>query len=385
MIQNDFWSGAGLPRDEAAAFAQYASIVTDIGENQYPEIPLPLGEDNQWILDLDAVTFKDDLEQRMGVPIPPLLAAGIQGYFYSSFGAGWQEISAACGWNFVAAEEFGRWVLPGGNAYMADAFWRKLAALEAKSLRGACPGQYVRAGCRVFDVRLRGPRVQVTYVDSQQQLHSLVAKRVVMACPKRVCKFAIHDLQVLDPEKLLAISQIAARPYLVVNVLLNHAIEAQFYDLFLLGDGDFPMTPEEVELNSEVTDVIAARFAQPNPAPRNVLTLYWPLPWPLAAFTLLAEDAWTCYAEKLVPQLEPMLALLGVPTTAIQQVRMTRWGHAMTLARPGLIADGVVNRLRRPIADRIYFAHHDNWALPAVETSLLEAHDVARRIEHDLY
>ena len=98
-----------------------------MAEKSYPEIPLPEGKDNQWILDLDRKNFLQDIEDQMGMPMPPLLAAAVQGYFYSSFGAGMQNVSAASGWNFLAAEEFGRWVFPGGNAYMAWAMWQRLS------------------------------------------------------------------------------------------------------------------------------------------------------------------------------------------------------------------------------------------------------------------
>ena len=45
----------------------------------------------------------------------------------------------------------------------------------------------------------------------------------------------------------------------------------------------------------------------------------------------------------------------------------------MPIARPGFIADGLAGLARRPIAETIYFVEQDNWALPAVETCLLEA------------
>ena len=74
-----------------------------------------------------------------------------------------------------------------------------------------------------------------------------------------------------------------------------------------------------------------------------------------------------------MPQIELMLDMLDVPVAAVSQVRMTRWGHALPINRPGLIADGTVEALRRPLEGKIFFVNQDNWALPAVENCLLDA------------
>jgi hypothetical protein len=110
------------------------------------------------------------------------------------------------------------------------------------------------------------------------------------------------------------------------------------------------------------------------------LTLYWPLPWASARFTLILDDPLLTYARRVAPQLRRMLALLEVPESAVRQVRISRWGHALPLARPGLIADGVCDLIRRPLDDRVYFVNQDNWSLPAVENSLLEAQTVASSV-----
>lgn len=114
--------------------------------------------------------------------------------------------------------------------------------------------------------------------------------------------------------------------------------------------------------------------------PRSVLTLYWPLSWPSARFTLLLNDPWQHYTGLLVPQIRRMLSLLDVPESAVRQVRLTRWGHAMPIPRPGLIANGTVETAHRPLGNNVYFVNQDNWALPAVENSLLDAKAVTDTI-----
>jgi NAD(P)-binding Rossmann-like domain len=384
IIRDDFWSGLGASVEEQKVFRRYAEVVTQVWENEYPDIPLSADPiEAARVRALDVFTFREDVERRMGMPMTPLLAAGVQSYFFSSFDAPMEEISAACGWNFVAAEEGGRWVLPGGNAQFVYEIWRRLKERE-DHVPPKCRPHFLRGRCRVIDVRPRGERLQVTYYDAGQNLRSISARFVIMAGSKHIAKYVLFDLEHWDWDKLQAMNQLQTFPYLVANVLLQSPIERDFYDCFLLGDGrNYPMNGEELSQNPIVTDMVRGDYAREH-GPRSVLTLYWPLSWPAARFTLLLGDPWRHYTELLVPQIRRMLSLLDVPESAVRQVRLARWGHAMPIPRPGLIANGTVEMAARPIGNNLYFANQDNWALPAVENSLLDAKAVTDTIRRML-
>ncbi len=383
VFREDYWTGAGFGPAEAQAFRRYAEVVTGVSETEYPEIPLSpdpvLAEAGR---ELDRSDFRTNLELRMGMPLTPFLAAGIQAYFYSSFGVGMEQISAASGWNFVAAEEYGRWVFPGGNAGLAWALWRELRG-GAASRPPSAPSLH-RTNARVVDVRRVGSRVHVTWVDETSAVRTLRARHVVMAGSKHVCKYVLHDLPALDPPKYAAMQQLETSAYLVANVLLDAPIERDFYDLFLIGDTTFPMTSGAFESASRPVDVLTGHYARDANLPRGVLTFFWPLPYPAARFSLLLNDPWQHYASLFVPRLHAALATLNVPASSVRQIRMARWGHAMPIAAPGLIADGVTDELRRPFQDLIHFANQDNWALPAIENSLADAETVADLIDAEL-
>lgn len=383
VILDDFWNGDGFPENERQAFARYAQVVTDIWENQYPDIPLSSDPvEAERVRQLDMLTFREDVEQRMGLPMTPLLKAGVQSYFFSSFNSPMEEISAAGGWNFVAAEEGGRWVLPGGNARMVFEIWQRLTQLEHR-VRPECRPHFLRGRCRVIDVRPLGERLKVTYYDANQTLRSIRARFVIMAGSKHIAKYVLFDLEHWDWAKLQAMDQLETLPYLVANVLLNAPIQRDFYDCFLLGDGiHYPMNGEELEQNPIVSDMLRGDYT--NEGPRSVLTLYWPLSWASARFTLLLNNPWDHYVQLLLPQLRHMLSLLDVPETAIRQVRLTRWGHAMPISRPGLIANGIVETAARPIDNKVFFVNQDDWALPAVENSVLDAKSVTDQIRRML-
>ena len=376
LLAEEFWSGTGIDVPDLRPFERYAEVVQYMANVPYPEIPLSDGPAADAVIALDRKSFLQDIEDQMGMPMPPLLAAGVQAYCYSSFGAGAEEISAAAGWNFLAAEEFGRWVFDGGNAQMAQRFWRAIAEREH-------PGySALRSGVLVVDVRLQPRGVQVTWADTNDGLHSLLAKRVVMACPKNVARRVLHDVQRLDPVKAAAMERVHHTGYIVANVLLDAPVDLDFYDIFLLGDGTFPTNQGEAEMSRRVVDMLNGRyFDGPVPGERSVLTLYWPLPWSFGQHTLLqGKHTFDEYARRLAPQVREMLAVVNVPESAVRQIRMTYFGHAMPIAVPGFIAEGTAEAVRRPFEDRVYFVQQDNWALPAVENCLLDAAHFAPQI-----
>lgn len=378
-----FWQGEDLPVLERAAFEQYAALVQRYVD-RYPEIPLIDGEDNQWILDLDRRSLRDHIMSELTVPVPTLLRSAIQAYCYSSFNAGWDEISAASGWNFIAAEEFGRWVLPGGNAGLSAALWTRLVGMEDDTPRN-CPARHLRASCRVVDVRVLGrDRCQVTWRDGAGVFRSLIAKRVVVCTPKHVARHFLPNFERDAFDQFQATYQVNTNGYVVANVMLDRPVRRHFYDLFLLRDGTSPDGPMGVERYSRVTDAVNGTFARRLPVPTDVLTLYWPLPFSTGRFTLIYETGWQDYATRLVPQVRSMLDVLGVPARHVRQVRMSRWGHAMPIAAPDFIARGMPDLLRRPLNDHIFFANQDNWCLPAVETCLLESAFQAPRVAEGL-
>ncbi len=382
FIHWDFWEAANLPPQQRSAFNHYRRVVRRMGNVDYPDVPF----NEQWMLDLDLKPFRQDIEDQMGMPMPPLLEQAVQAYCYSSFAAGAEEISAAAGWNFLAAEEFGRWVFPGGNAYMADELWRRLAGKDTGVFEGARADR-LRPGCMAVDVRDAGNgRMLVSYRLPSGEFRSLLAKRVVMACPKHVCKWMIQGLADEDPDKFEAM-HLEYRAYVVANVLLNRPIETDFYDLFLLGDGGFPTDQGQASTYGRLIDVLNGSFTPldaSQPQGQSVLTLYWPLSYPTGRFDLLTQDPLHDFASSLAEQLNPILNRFGESTRSVREVRFARWGHAMPVSEIGLIAAGIPEKLMRPFQEKVYFVNQDNWALPAVENCLFDAHNVAAEILSDL-
>jgi hypothetical protein len=360
-IFRDFWSGESDP-EAAESFRSardyFVSVWNGESDTPYPEMPT---EDAGMlaVLDgLDSMSFREHLEGVLGGKLHPHLAAVIDRYCWSSLGGTWDEVSAAAGLNFFAAEFGNVWVAPGGNAGVAEQV--------TTMLHEALPANHLRTGATVFRVAVREDGVLVGYIREDGSVHTVLAQAVAMCCPKFVVK---RVLEGIEPEREEAINSLRYRSYLLANVLLDQPLEEEFYDLFL-ADVD----------HSEATDVVCATWARPLPN-RTVLTLYRALPYDGARPAILASESHARFRVEFERQVrESILPALGVAEDRLVEIRPTRWGHPLPLAAVGQVRSGIPGRLREPFRERVFFVEQDNWALPAIETSLEEALHFAPRI-----
>ena len=110
--------------------------------------------------------------------------------------------------------------------------------------------------------------------------------------------------------------------------------------------------------------------------------MYRALPYNQGRQELFKDLSLTQFRSEFETQLKTqILPALDLKVSQLEGVRLTRWGHALPIAQPGLIHQGHVDWLRKPFQKRIFFAHQDNWALPAFETSGYEAMWVADLLE----
>lgn len=366
--------------EERAALKSYQAAVAYYANEMYPDIPWYDDPSRDFIRSLDTLNFHAAVDAACGGTAPAMLARALQAYCYSSFGVGWDELSAAAGWNFVAAEEFGRIVLPGGNTGLAQLFWKRLAHIPSR--RGAPPR--LRPGCIVTNMRLEGKGVAIAWRDQQGNSRTTGANHVVFAGSKHILEPMMPDLWEVDPEKRDAAQQVQTVAYLVVNVLLKKRVQEPYYDLFAIHDAAFPMNDEEFEADRRITDALNGSFAIVGAHHNSdVITMYWPLPWHTARFSIIQDEgnqSFNAYAQLAAPQIMRVLELFSLEPGDVEAVRMARWGHAMPFARSGSYQSDLCEILRRPIAERIWFANQDNWLLPAVETCLSEAAFVAQNL-----
>ncbi len=343
-----FWQGATNPA-QAADFVRIFQIFKSVYSDAYPVIPpgggtFPQAQFNA----LDQMSFKSWMALHLGT-IPSHVDEFIQDYCWSSFGGGYDEVSAAHGLFFLTADLQGTAAFPGGNA----AILQKICEVLKREDR--CQ---LKSESLVVDVRPVADGVDVTYADANEGLHTIRAQKCIIATPKYVARYLID---VVPESQRLAWEKLKYRAYVVANVLLRKKIPSRSYELFRLSG--------EMQPKGKVTDIVFAGWAATDHPSHSVLTMYKAYPFDGARTQLYQQDAYTQVQQELETALPTILSAAGTSDKHVVDLRITRWGHALPLAQVGLFATGVIDQIATPIANRIFFANQDNLSNPSFDAA----------------
>lgn len=362
----NIWSGKTAP-ESARQFHKVHTYFEQMFKGEqgliFPEMPSADSSMQNYLKQLDQQTFLEHVRKVAGGKLHPHIETALEHFCWSTMGSSISEISAAAGLNQYVGEFGSIYVTPGGNSAVAE----RILQLTRKEN----PASNFRPSSVVMHVERVSDGVIVSYEDHTGTLRSIHAKAVVMACPKFVAK---HILNNIEPHRHSAISKLRYTPYLVANVLIEGKVKDRFYDLFLLGDGKVNFNDVATSANEQkVTDVVLGTYASADKE-RTVLTLYRSLPYTTGRGLIFAPTSFETYYQEFEKQLhEEILPLVGISKNQIKGLRLSRWGHPMPVPVKGLIADGTVDEIRRPFAERVFFVEQDNWLLPCLETSASEA------------
>lgn len=355
-IQN-FWEGASAP-DKAEAFRFAHDKLRDIYQNKYPELPIwnNSASARSYFNSLDTMSFARWIERELGSTHPHILEF-VNLYCWSSFSASADEISAAQGLNFLSADLNGTLALPGGNGLIAQALYENLKRR---------PGVKMIANSFVADIIPEGGKVSICFRNASMALETVTAKECIVASPKFVMKHVIRNLPAVQEK---AMSGMSYRAYLVANIFLRKKVASHGYDLFTM-TGKVPTNAYEETKSRVFTDVIFADWAGKDSAPQSVLTVYIPLPYPMANQYLFVPGLYEKYQDRIRTQLAPVLSNMNLSWSDVQGTRLVRFGHALPLAKVGGVSSGLFETASRSIDNCIHFANQDNWGNPCFETSL---------------
>jgi glycine/D-amino acid oxidase-like deaminating enzyme len=363
------WKGETDPA-AAAAFREVSEKLTAVYEDAYPDIPwTPESKLSREQFDaLDRETAQGWL-RRTFPNLHPHVEEFFQVYCWSSFGGSLEELSAAQFLNFVASETQGEQALPGGNSAITRGLWQAL---------GGATEPRLRAGALALEVKNVADGVEVLYEDAAGKLRRLRAKCAVVAAPKLVARYIVKGL---DPARDALWKELTYRAYVVANVLLKRRAPDSSYDVFRL-EGAVPAAPSfGSRTDRAFTDFIFADWANAGRGEASVLTFYRPYPFEGARSILMNDASFGRVRGEIEAGLPKLLAELGIEDGEVAGVRLTRWGHAMPLARPGLASEEASRKLGAPHG-KIAFANQDNCVNPAFETCFAAAKaaaDFARR------
>lgn len=369
-----FWQGSTDP-DRKADFVRVSNLLKEVREKAYPDIPY----DADGALskarhdELDRISFKQWAMTNLG-PMHPHIGEFLREYCWSSFGGGYDELSAAQALNFLTGDLGGILVYPGGNARIAQRLTERLVE--------TLPETNIRTHSTAVDVRLNEDGVQVCYENARGELRTVQTQAVIFASGKFIAKHVVQDV---PAEQRAAIDKLRYRAYTVANLLVSKKMESPCYELFHLTeklDSFEGKDLSEMEAAKTVpfTDVIFGNWAAHDQGERSVLTLYRAYPYEGGRPELYAQGSYERAKADFERAIPAALQSLGIEQEQVESMRISRWGHALPLAAQGLLADGVCERASAPIGDRIFFAHQDNWANPCFETAIGTAAEAATHV-----
>jgi monoamine oxidase len=236
---------------------------------------------------------------------------------------------------------------PEGNAWLVQ----KLAAPLGERFLGG------RTVLRVREQR-HAVEVRVAHADG---FETWTAATVVLALPLFVA------LRVLDspPDALRqAAAATAYAPWLVANLQLDRP---------LLDRMGLPPAWDNVVYGSRALGYVDALHQSLRPARGpTVLTAYLALP-PTQRAALLERD-WPAWAQSTLAELLPVHPDLR---DRVQRVDLMRYGHAMSIPRPGLHASAAARAALRGGTGRVRFAHADLAGYSIFEEAFIAGCDAA--------
>lgn len=364
-----FWQGVTDPQN-AAEFSRVFEKMIEIGQTSLPAIP-PSSEraKRDEFNKLDSTSFTTWLGQTFG-KIHPHIEELFREYCWSSFGADMDEISAAQALNFLCSDLQTIAAFPGGNAAISQALYDKLLT--------TLPDCSLRPGCLVVDV-VNAPSggVRICYEGQDGNLRTIQAKACVMTSPKFVSKILVTGMPDSQTD---AIESLDYRAYVVANVLVKTPVKSPGYDLYCL-QGTVPHDPQQDTAARVYTDATFSTWTQHDQSPHGVLSLFRPYAYDGGRQELYGSGAFPKLMADFKKAVPDLVQSLGVDPADIAAIRLTRWGHAIPVARTGLIAKGTLEAASAPVG-RIFFGQQDNWANPCFETACISgkaAADQARK------
>jgi len=257
---------------------------------------------------LDKTTFKDWLSSS-----DPKFASLMDNICRSWSCAGSDQVVGSVGLGIMDALSTPSYVFEGGNSGIARALFHNLE----KSGSGRC-----QTSAFVWKVEKQGNGGSVVYSDKAQRLHRIEARHVVVCTPPFITRRIVSGL----PDKLLKnFAKLEYGAIVVGNFCMKKKVFNNPYQSF--ADGNFPFSQM---IMAETPYQIKGSY---KPEMGSVLTVYHPFCTGAAGRARLLGTDRKKLAESLVKRLGELVeGFQG----SLEEVVLTRWGHAFVIPRAGV-------------------------------------------------
>lgn len=344
-----YWEGKWYPgisgKDQSIVYREFSRFIDECkpvwkampsGE---PRLPLTGSELSR----LDAAVFGSGLS---GYDKRFLLL--LDSFLKSSCCAGLNQLSALAGYYLAQDLVSPSYVFKGGNPAIARALLRALS--QTGSGR-------VATGAFVWQIDIRDGGASVVYSLKDGSTHRVNCRRVIVAVPPLV---AARIIPALDDRAKAGLLSFKFGAYLVANFCMPRKTFRGAYDNWV----GSPFTFSDVIL-AETPYLATGTYKHEM---GSVLTVYQPYGNLSPGRTLLLQGNRQAFASSLVEQLSKLVPQFQ---SNLEEVVLTRWGHAMVIARPGLFAR--LAQLQAIDTGPVILAHNSMAGLPSAESAISAA------------
>lgn len=304
------------------------------------------GELSPKFTELDTTVFASALKD-----YSPEFIGLIDSYCRSSFCGGITQISSLAGYLLLEDLLTPSYVFKGGNPAIAKA----LTASVEKSGKGR-----MVTGSFVWKVEMTDTGASVIYSTADGACHRVDCKHVIVATSPMV---AARQLVHVDNMLRAQLMMFKFGAYLVANCLMKKKIFDGSYDCFIGEPSSF------TDITVAETPYMVAKEYTPDMG--SVLTVYQPyVPGSAGRGLLLAGDR-MAFAKQLSDDLEKLITTF---TPSLEELVLTRWGHALAVVSPGYFGRLAKMKL---LGDKLSFAHSSLAGGPYVEAAIKGGTDAA--------
>lgn len=350
-----YWEKSWFPgvegRDQAIIYKEFDRLFSELKPvwKKYPagEIPIPLADSD--LSKLDTVLFADYLKN-----YDPRFQSLMDSLCKSAFCGGPNILSALAGINYIEELLDSAYICKGGNPAVARALVR---SIDEKGRHRMLTDTFV------WHVDGKDRRASVVYSTGDGEIHLVNCKKVIVAAPPLVAGRIIPDLPDAIKEILFWFEY---GSYLVANFLMPKKVFDGSYDNWV----GSPFTFADL-IVAETPYVKTGTYKEEM---GSILTLYNPYPPASPGRSLLLAGDREKFASTLVDE---MCKLVEQFQNNLEEVVLTRWGHAMVIAKPGFFAR--ISKLHKlNPAGTVMLAHNSTEGLPAIESAILAARRASR-------
>lgn len=297
---------------------------------------------------LDKSLFSDYLKG-----YSPEFISVLNAFFRSSFGGGSDQLSALSAFALLEDLVVPTYVFKGGNPAIGRALSAKLNAAGSKRCLN---------NAFVWKIEIKDSGASVVYGLADGSTHRVDCRHVIVATPPLVASRQLAKI----PDALKAeLFKFKYCSYLVANILMPRKLFDGKYDCFTGAPFSF------ADITVAETPYMLSQSYKPEMG--SVLTIYQPYPAGSEGRPLLMIGDREMFASKIVGELDKLQADLS---GGIEEVVLSRWGHALALTGPGYFA-GLARLQKLQEGDSYSLAHSNIYGWPAAETAITAGRDAA--------